>query len=310
MAKMSQTTKEIIKTAIFLIVVGAIVYVYGIYPLGASKTAMARQDLDSFEELDSLPVNDPTACLDMGLNCDTFRVESDGITNLAALYIETTADTGLPARGTVFLLHSDTTDRSSMLPWAAMFSEGGYNVVLYDQRAAGASTNEYHGEGRYEASDLEEVIAWLDLRDMITSPVLAVGKHLGADAAYLASLEEPRIDAVMAIEPYLSTDRMWDVKRERHDFWNFPFFKGMMWWWYNKRSSYAAPYREVSDIEAVAVPTLIYIDADALDTEEIKALKDLSEDDLLTVRPTQTEGDMAGAAFDLLKRVATGPEPD
>ena len=47
---------------------------------------------------------------------------------------------------------------------------------------------------------------------------------------------------------------MLDRFRERyHTYW-FPFYRSMMWWWYNIRSSYAASYRETGDVRAVNCP--------------------------------------------------------
>ncbi len=305
--KMSQTTREIIKTAIFLTIVGILVAVYVVYPLLKSKTAMGRQDGEESLKIESLPPNDPAACVEAGLVCDTFRVEADGITALAALYIAASPDSLAAEPGTVILLHADTSNRNALLPWAQQFTDSGYHVVLYDQRASGYSSGSYHGEGWYEANDLEEMIAWLELHDRLTHPLFVVGRGVGADAALLASLEEPRIDGAVAIEPYLSTDRMWDMKRKEHGLYWFPFHKTMLWWWYNIRSSYAAAYREVGDLEAVPNPTLLIVPTDALDAEEVVTLRDLSEKEQLTVQTT-AEGQLLGAIFDFIR--ARTPKPE
>ncbi len=282
MAKMSQTVKEIIKTGIFLIIVGLLVTFYIVYPLTRTKTVMGRSDIDTYKK-DSIVVNDPTACTDADLACDTFRVDSDGLTNLAGLYIKPQPYNPDKVLGTVILLAADTTDRESMLPWAKQFTDSGYIVVLYDQRATGFSTDAYHGEGRYEAEDLIAVIGYLDLRDMIAHPLAVIGETVGGDAAYLASLEEPRIDGVVAIDPYLSTTRMWDILRKRYDLLPIPFFRTVMWWWYDIRSGYAAPYRSVDDIEPVEVATLVYVPSDDLECAEVQKLKAESPTDLLEV---------------------------
>jgi len=288
MAKMSQTVKEIIKTGIFLVIVGLLVTFYIIYPLTRTKTMMGRTDIDTYQK-DSVGVNDPTACTDYELACDTFRVSSDGMTTLAGLYITPEPFDPNTVLGTVILLNADTTTRESMLPWAKQFVDSGYIVILYDQRATGLSTDTYHGEGRYEASDLVSVIGYLDLRDKISHPLAVIGETVGADAGYLASLEEPRIDGVVAINPYLSTTRMWDILKKRHDMLPIPFFRTIMWWWYDIRSGYAAPYRSVDDIEPVAVPTLVFVPSDDLESAEVQKLKAESETDLLEVEADPTD---------------------
>ena len=307
--KMSQTTREIIKTAIFLIIVGILVAVYVVYPLIKSKTVMGRHDDVETISIDSLPPNDPTACLETGLPCDTFRVEADGMTSLAALFIAAPPDSLAQETGLVILLPADTSDRTAMLPWAQQFADSGYNLVLYDQRASGFSSGAYHGEGWYEANDLEEMIAWLELHDRIRHPLYVVGRGVGGDAALLASLEESRIDGVIAIDPYLSTDRMWEMKRRQYGIFWFPFHKTMLWWWYNIRSSYAAAYRAVDDLEAVPAPTLLIVPADALDADEVTTLRELSEDDQLVVK-TPSEDQLLGAIFDFFRGLGPQPAPE
>lgn len=304
--KMSQTTREIIKTAIVLVVIGLLAVVYIVYPLMKTSAVMGRPDMDAFNEPDSIPANDPSACLETGLACDTFRVESDGLTSLAGLLLPARTDTTGTPRGTVILLHHDTTSRTALFPWALQFVDSGYNVVLYDQRASGYSTSRYHGEGWYEASDLEEVISYLDIHGWLKRPLVVIGQGVGGDAAYLASLEESRIDAIAAINPYLSTSRMWSVKQDGYDLWSFPFFKTMMWWWYNIRSSYAAPYRDVSDLEAVPRPTLLFVPTEALDSEEVTTLRDLSEEQLLSVKTATSEGQLLGELFRFITTVRPG----
>lgn len=299
--KMSQTTREIIKTVIFFLVVGILAAVYVVYPLMKANTIMGRHDGDTSGSLDSLPVNDPALCTNVGLVCDTFRVESDGLTSLAALYAPARTDTAIPLSGTVILLHPDTADRTALLPWAKQFSDSGCHVVLYDQRASGLSTGRFHGEGAYEANDLEEVIAWLDLHERLSKPLMVIGRGVGADAAYLASLEESRIDAVAMIDPYLSTDRMWNLKKQQYDLYWFPFHRTILWWWYNIRSSYAAPYRETGDIEAAPVRTLVLVPAEAVDDQELTTLRELSEKPILEVKTPVSEAQIPGYLFDFAR---------
>ena len=281
MARLSQNQKEIIKTVIFFIVIGVLGFYYCVYPLSRTKAALGRVNVDDYVP-DSTQINDPSLFIEAGLTVDTFRVEADGLTTLACLYITAPVDAD-SVRGTVMLLHADTTDRTAMLPWAQEFVAAGYNAVVYDQRASGYSTGKYHGEGRYEATDLDEVIGWLDLRDRIVHPMVAIGATVGGDAVYLASLEEMRIDGIVSIDPFVTTDRMWNIMKARHDMMWFPFFRTMMGWWYNIRSSYAAPDRELDDIEPVAVPSLFLMPDDDVAGPEVVRLKEESDNGLLTV---------------------------
>ena len=280
MPRLSRQMKEIINTVTFLLVVAALVACYVIYPLIRVRTSMGRTNLDDYNA-DSLVVNDATAYIEIGLNPDTFHVESDGLTTLACLYVAPHLDSLGQIKGTVFLVHEDGADRDAMAPLARMFVDSGFAVVAFDQRASGRSTGEYRGEGQYEASDLNEIIRYLDLRERIIHPLIMVGYSLGADGGLLAALEEKRINSVVAVNPYLSTRRMQDVLKERYDMLWFPFFRTIMWWWYDIRSSYAAPYRNIDGIEAVACRTLLLTTPEFARDDEVRRIKELSPPELL-----------------------------
>ncbi len=280
MPRISRQMKEIIQTVAFVLVVAALVACYVIYPLNRVKATMGRANLDNYN-VDSLAVNDPSAYIEIGLTPDTFRVESDGLTTLACLYVAPSVDSIGQIKGTVFLVHQEGADRDAMAPLARLLVDSGLAVVAFDQRASGRSTGQYRGEGQYEASDLNEVIRYLDLRERIIHPLIAVGYSLGADGSLLAALEEERISGVVAVNPYLSTRRMQDALKERYNMFWFPFFRTIMWWWYNIRSSYAAPYRDINDIESVACPTLLLTAPEAAQDDEVQRVRELSPPELL-----------------------------
>ncbi|MBU8935025.1 MAG: alpha/beta hydrolase [candidate division Zixibacteria bacterium] len=291
MTKLSPAVKEIIKTVAFLIVVGVVVFFYMIYPLNRSKATTGRPGLDDYNP-DSLVANDIAAYIEAGVCdtsltatasiCDTFWVETDGLTTIACLWLVPPAGVD-SARGTIFLLHDDGADRDAMAPLARTLVDSGYCVVAYDQRAAGRSSRQYRGEGQYEADDLQEIIRHLDLRSHVIHPVVVVGWSTGADAGLLCSRNESRIDGVIAVSPYLSSERWLDVIQQRHETMWFPFSNTIMWWWYEIRSSYAAPFRELEDIRSVACRTLVMADDDIQDCDEVVRLKEVSEAALLQI---------------------------
>lgn len=284
MVKISRQTREIINIVIFLVVVAFLLITYVIYPLNRTKATMGRANLDDYNP-DSLPVNDPALFVEVGLKADTFSVDIDINTTLACLYIQPTPDSLAQPRGTVILIHDDRKDRTTMIPLARELADSGYAVIAYDQRASGLTSGKYHGEGFYEANDLEEIIPYLVLRERIFHPLTVVGFSLGADAALLASHDEKRIDRVAAVDPYLTTINYQNtLKREHGTIW-FPFFRTVMWWWYNMRSGYAAPYRKIEDIKPVACRTLLFIAADKINTAEPARLRDISSLELLTLKP-------------------------
>lgn len=286
MPRISRKMKDTIQTIAVLLVIATLVALYLVYPLIKTKTSMGRANFDDYDQ-DSLILNDPTAYLEAGLIPDTFRVESDGLTTLACLYltpdnVESTGQT----KGTAVLIHEDGADRDAVLPLARLLVDSGFAVVAFDQRASGRSTGKYRGEGQYEANDLNEIIRYLDIRERIIHPLMIVGYSLGAEGALLAALDEKRIDGVVAINPYLSTKRLQDVLKKRHGMLWFPFFRTILWWWYDIRSSYAAPYRDKDDIEPVACRTLLLIAPEAVQDDEVQRLKELSPPELLEIGMT------------------------
>lgn len=282
MAKLSRQTKEIIKTVLFFLVVALIVLVYIIYPLNRTKAIMARPGVDDYNN-DSLEVNDPAPFVEAGLSVDTFRYEPDGLANLACLFIPAPADSVAAPKGTVFLIPGETDGRDSVVALAAAFHNDGFAVYTYDQRASGRSTGKYRGDGTHEASDIEQLISHFEIRGEIAHPLYVVGFDLGADAAMLAAQEEKRIDAVVAVDPYLTTLYMQDVLRERYQTYWFPFYRTIMWWWYEIRSGYATIYRRTEDIKPVPCRTLVLLSEDRLESEEAERLRELSPAELLHI---------------------------
>lgn len=297
MARLSKQTKEIINIVLFFLTVGLLVTFYWIYPLGRAKVAMGRENLDEYlENIDSLSALPNSALMwaEAGLEPDTSRVDTDGLTTLACLRCLPTNKMGTEGKdsvlGTVILLHGDGQQRDSMINLALSFLSAGYSIIACDQRASGLSTGEYRGASWYEANDLSEVLANFDLRYGLVHPVVAVGFGTGADAGLLASLDEQRLDAVVAIEPYLSSTRWLNKLKEEHNMLWFPFSRTVFWWWYEMRSSYAPPYRETADMAAVEVPTLLILQQNDFEDEEVQQLQALSSDrKLLKLKPTPAD---------------------
>lgn len=280
MPRESTSLKDILQIFTFLAVTGLLIGFYVAYPLNRTAAFFGRADLESFNP-DSLPPNDPTLFAQSGIATDSFSIDTDGLTTIAALFLTPKTDTEVTPIGTIILIHDERNDRGSMLPLAQRLLENGYSLVVYDQRASGFSGGKYHGDGFFEATDLAEIIPWLDIRQRISHPLIAVGFSLGADAALIAARSEVRIDGVIAIEPYLSTDRRLTLLKKEHGSIGIPFFKTIIWWWYDLRSGYESRYTDVDDIEPVASPTLILVSQASQKSKEFLRLKELSSPELL-----------------------------
>jgi pimeloyl-ACP methyl ester carboxylesterase len=282
--KISRQTKEIINTILFFAVLGLLITFYMVYPLNRTKAFMARADIDDFHP-DSIVVNNTAAFVEAGLAPDSFAVETDGQITLAVSYLSPQLDDSVGPKGTVVLLHDDGEDSQSMAPAAQRLLKEGYAVLVYDQRAGGFSTGKYRSDGSYEASDLAALVSYFDLRQKAIRPLTVVGYSTGGDAGLLAALEEDRIDGVLAVNPYLSSTRMLDIQKRRNDAFWFPFYRTTMWWWYEMRSSYATEYRGLEQVRPVACRTLLLIEPDLMEDEEVVRIGELSSDEKLEVKP-------------------------
>lgn len=286
MPRVSKQVKEIIKTCVVVLALALLVFFYWIYPLNRAKAMWGRTDLDSYQP-DSLLArpNDPTAFAVDRVAIDTFRVEADGSTVLAALRIFPSGITA--ARGTIILVHTEKSDRSSTTNLARQLIDSGFVVIVYDQRASGLSSGKYHSDGRMEGTDLETVVAHLGLHDQLVAPVIVVGWNSGADAALLSQSDEKRISAVLAIEPYLSTTAFIESYQEQFASWKFPFWRTLLWFWLNARSSYGLDYSDGSALTALG-PAIIQVGEGRRNSPELQALMSKSGTNL-AVAPVETD---------------------
>ncbi len=294
---MSETTKEILQIVIFLVVVGILSFMLVCYPMNRTKAITGRIDIDEFN-VDSLAVNNSTLFVEAEIPADTFTVETDGITKIAGLYIPAIvdsieADSTKINRGTAILLHDERADRSSLIELSKTLHESGFAVIAYDQRASGYSTGKYHGDGQLEALDLIELIAYLDLRGKISHPVTTIGFSIGADAVLIAAIDETRIDRVIAVKPYITTNRMVNMYRAEHDSYWLPFYNSLFFWWYGIRSGYAMDYREVEQIyDGATKPTIIFDLAEAFESEEFLKFKEVSDTAMLQTKIVTDKTDL------------------
>jgi pimeloyl-ACP methyl ester carboxylesterase len=261
MAKMSQNVKEIIQVVVFVVVVVGLILVFVTYPLTRTKAYLARPDISTYKA-DSTAINDPSAFAELDAAVDTFRVEADGLTTLACAYLAPRLapdSLGQPVRprGTAVLLHGDGVDRKAMIPLAAMLLDSGWAVCLYDQRASGLSTGKYRSDGECEATDLTEVLGYLRIRDRLVRPLVAVGWQTGADAVLLTAAGEKQYDAIVAVSPYITSERWLSVLMKEHDMFWIPFPHSVFKFWYELRSGYAPQYRDLQGIKLPLAHTLL-----------------------------------------------------
>lgn len=110
-----------------------------------------------------------------------------------------------PPRGLILMLHGFGLCKEQMLPWAFEFASAGYRVATVDLRGHGASTGQWVGFGALEKRDLKSVLDALDARyGRNHLPVGVLGVSYGASIGLDFAAQDPRVRAVVAIEPFAS----------------------------------------------------------------------------------------------------------
>jgi pimeloyl-ACP methyl ester carboxylesterase len=109
-------------------------------------------------------------------------------------------------RQTVLLLHGYLQDKRFVTPWALKLAQAGYRCALVDLRGHGESTGKHIGFGAFEKADLSAVIDDLGRRGWDVSRVGLFGVSYGASMALLTAGRDPRVRAVVAFEPFASTE--------------------------------------------------------------------------------------------------------
>jgi pimeloyl-ACP methyl ester carboxylesterase len=109
-------------------------------------------------------------------------------------------------KGTLFLLHG-LGDSKEYFPYefySYILAGEGYRVVLVDSRGHGRSTGDWITYGFRESRDLVQVLDELQRRGLIVGNVGALGISYGGSTAICWAAIDPRVRAVVALEPFSS----------------------------------------------------------------------------------------------------------
>lgn len=99
--------------------------------------------------------------------------------------------------GTLVYLHGVADNRSSGAGILTRFTAQGFDAVAYDSRAHGESDGNSCTYGYFEKDDLRRV-----LDATAAGPIVLIGTSLGAAVALQHAPRDPRVRAVIAVEPF------------------------------------------------------------------------------------------------------------
>ena len=112
----------------------------------------------------------------------------------------------LTPRGTLFLLHGLGVSKE-YFPYefySFIMAGQGYRVILVDSRGHGRSTGDQLTYGAGESRDLVQVLDDLQRQGLIVGNVGVLGMSYGASTAICWAAIDPRVRAVVALEPFSS----------------------------------------------------------------------------------------------------------
>ena len=122
-------------------------------------------------------------------------------TRLAGWFIA--APTGVRQAPTVVLLHGYGGQKEELLPHAQYLSAQGYNLLLFDFRARGASGGNAVTVGALERGDALGALDYLGQRgDIDMKRVWLQGGSMGAAVAVMVAADDPRVAGVIAEAPF------------------------------------------------------------------------------------------------------------
>ena len=125
---------------------------------------------------------------------------------------------------TLIVVHGFTNDKEDMKPYAWMFHELGYNVLMPDNMSHGDSEGQIIG---YGWNDRLNVIKWAEMlvEQNSDSEITLFGVSMGAATVMMASGEESLPDQVVNIIEDCGYSSVWDeLKYQAKEMYNLPAF--------------------------------------------------------------------------------------
>ncbi|MGH8280500.1 MAG: alpha/beta hydrolase [Gammaproteobacteria bacterium] len=172
-------------------------------------TFLETLDLQDFSRTARVPVGPPPAMLSIavlppgnaGLEYTTQVTKHHASFNF---HMDALQAYAAKPKGTIVLLPAFQNGKYMMLPWAFVLAKQGYQCVLVDLRGEGLSTGDWVTWGNVESRDVEQLIQWLDARNIVAGPLVLMGVSYGASMALRSAALDAQVRAVVAIEPFVN----------------------------------------------------------------------------------------------------------
>lgn len=105
----------------------------------------------------------------------------------------------------VILLHGYNANKESMLPYAKLFYDNNYSVLMFDFRGAGESSGKYVSAGYFEKNDVISAVEFLKRQGELNNvPLYGLGISEGGAALVFAQTDIKEFDAIIVDSMYSS----------------------------------------------------------------------------------------------------------
>jgi len=154
----------------------------------------------------------------------TYTPQKVEIKSLDGTPLPTFLFTAETSTDTVILVHGLGGDHVSVYPLAQMYLENNWNVITFDQRGAGDSTDDRTSFGYYEIQDIQ-ALADYAATELHSERIVVHGQSMGAAATGLFASSEyaSQVDAVIMDSCFESMEEMFvGVWREMDDVEGIP----------------------------------------------------------------------------------------
>ncbi len=186
-SKKSSIILKSVLAVLALALAGGAYFIYFIVPEKVAQTIMAKA-----------PLHKPLSLTpkEYGLKYEDVSTNGNGVT-LSGWWLST------PKKplGTVLLTHGVFKNREQVLTRAEFLVKNGYQVLLFDQRGNGLSSNSPTSGGVFESGDFLIWIPYLKDHKRLQKPLVFFGFSMGSMSALRAAVKEPEADAVIADSP-------------------------------------------------------------------------------------------------------------
>ncbi len=189
---MPQTKKSSILLKLFLTILalaiaGGLYFIYFTVPEKVAQTIVAK-----------CPIHKPLTLTPKayGLKYEDVSAGGNGVT-LSGWFLPTSKK----PLGTILLTHGVFKNREQVLSRAEFLVKSGYQVLLFDQRGCGLSSNSAVSGGVYESEDFLIWTQYLKAHKRLQKPLVFFGFSMGSMSALRGAVKEPEAGAVIADSP-------------------------------------------------------------------------------------------------------------